>query len=181
MTPAKTPFALNYYRTIAREGPGKEHDMKTISLVTFWTVPLAFCLVGCAHQQPEPTYSSLPPLERTSDRSADRVYTTTVTAPGGGTGSITYGSKGDNTDAQLAEAVRRMVLADPKLAPYPSKVTATADPTSKGKIILSGMVPSRSVKKNLVEHVRQVPGVTEVEDNLTLDLPKKPRESDSSR
>jgi hypothetical protein len=71
-----------------------------------------------------------------------------------------------------------MVLSDPKLAPYPSKVTATADPNSKGKVILSGMVPTEGVKRNLIEHVRAVPGVTEVEDQLVLDVPDKSREVD---
>ena len=139
-------------------------------------------LPGCAHREPpgSGTYSALPPPARTSDSSNDRVYATTITAPNGAKGTLIYGRPGapENGDADIAQEIERTVIADPKLAPYPSKVTATMDPTVKGKVILTGMVPTRAVKKNLVEHVRSVSGVTEVEDNLVLGLPKSSRDAD---
>ncbi len=152
--------------------------MRRISPTPFCAVALVLCIVGCAHQQPEPAYSSLPALTPTSDGSADRVYTTTITAPGGAQGSITQGSRGEDGDTDIADRVRKTVLSDPKLAPYPSKVTATMDANSKGKVILTGKVPTRRVQTNLVEHVRQLPGVTEVEDRLVLDIPHLSREAD---
>lgn len=139
-------------------------------------------MVGCVRHEPRTpaTFSEVPSrLEPTSNSGTQRVYTSAITAPNGAQGSITYGTATLNQgDAAIGETVRKMVLDDPKLVPYPSKVTAAMDPNAKGKVVLTGMVPTQAVKKKLVERVREVPGVTDVEDNVTLDLPNKSREVD---
>src|SRR4051812_26580424 len=154
--------------------------MKSTFPVVVRLAPSILLLAGCAHREPakEATYAELPPPGQTSDHSTDRVYATTITAPHGAKGTIVHRSSSEDGNAQIALSVQSMVLSDPKIAPYPSKVTAAMDPGAKGKVILTGMVPTRAVKKNLVEHVRQIPGVTEVEDPLVLGVPKSSRETD---
>jgi len=153
--------------------------MKNNSRVILWAGLLIVAMVGCVRHEPRTAaaFSELPSAPQpTSDNDAQRVYT--ITAPNGAQGSLTYGTAANGGNGEIAETVRKMILADPKLAPYPSKVTATMDPNAKGKVVLTGMVPTQAVKKKLVERVREVPGVAEVEDKLVLDLPNKSREVD---
>ena len=133
--------------------------MNTIS-VSLLSGALIIWSSGCAHQQPESagTFAPQAGLSPTSNRSSQRVYTTTITAPGGAQASITEGSRtpGNGGNQDIAETVRQMILADPKLAPYPSRVTATMDPDAEGRVILTGWVPTPGVKKNLVKQVKAV-------------------------
>jgi osmotically-inducible protein OsmY len=151
---------------------------------TFFVPALSSLLVlgvtGCAHRQSESAgeYSNATSTAPTSNNSAQRVYNTTITGPGGAQASVTQGASSPGPNEEITETVRRMILSDPKLAPYPSKVTAMMDPKAKGKVILTGFVPTAGVKRNLVKRVSEVPGVTKVEDKLVLDVPSKSREVD---
>ena|SRR5947209_1832041 len=148
-------------------------------------------LIGCAHQKSESAATvslSQSTLEPVSSGSPQRVYGTAIaTAPGGAQAFVTR----TNTDAaaaaaaagateewDLAERVRKMILADRNLTPYPTKVTATMHPTEKGTVVLTGAVPNGQVRRKLVERVSAVPGVARVEDKLEIALPEKPGEVD---
>jgi len=154
---------------------------KTSQAILLLAGSLIVGATGCAHHDSRTaTFSELPPPPQpTSDSDAQRVYGATITGPNGAKGSLTYGAPaGQGGSAEIVSTVQRTILDDPKLAPYPSKVTATMDPNAKGKVVLTGMVPTHQVQQRLVERVREVPGVTEVEDKLVLDLPNKSREVD---
>src|SRR5690349_10941422 len=92
------------------------------------------CMAGCAHRQSESAgqYTDLSALSATSDGPEQRVYSTAITAPDGSKASITQGSNKSGADDELAERVRKRVLSDPTLVPYPSKVTVSSDPSEKG-------------------------------------------------
>ena len=142
------------------------------------TLPLLLA-VGCAHQWPESSASSSPALKPTSDSDAQRVYSTTVTAPGGAEGTVTIGANTASAeDRDIAETVRKMIMEDQSLAPYPSKVSATMDANPKGTVILSGWVPTQQAKKKLRDRVAALPGVTRVEDRVVVGLAPKAGEFD---
>jgi hypothetical protein len=132
---------------------------------------------GCAHNQPQGGggFSEIQPkLEPTSSGSAQSVY---APAPAGAGASLTSSSDAVGTESRnAAENVRQLLLSEPKLAPWPSKITATVAKDSKGTVILSGNVPTKSVKTKLVQRVSALPGVTHVEDKLELGAPKHPGE-----
>ncbi len=145
----------------------------------------AFCFLmgaGCAHQWSEPSGKAssnplTPALQPTSDSDAQRVYSSTVTAPDGGQATLTRTQPGASAeDQQIAEAIRKMTAADPNLIPFPSKVAASMDPASKGTVVLSGWVPTKAAKKKLIDRVAELPGVTRVEDKLQINLAPNPGE-----
>jgi len=142
-------------------------------------------LTGCAHQSAEST-ASYDPLPSSVDRPTSngrdqRIYSGTVTAPDGGSASVTLNPQGAPTASQdVADTIRKMILSDRTLVPYPAKVVATMDPASKNTVVLKGNVPSESVKKRLVERVSSVAGVSQVNDQLVVGFPKSSREVDLS-
>ena len=135
--------------------------------------------IGCAHndtatQQADARFNP-PVLQPTSDRAAQRVYSTTVTAPDGGQATLSKSQPGATAqDQQIAETVRKMITDDPTLAPYPSKVAASMDPASQGTVILSGWVPRAEIKRKLRDRVAALPGVTRVEDKLQVGFTPEP-------
>ena len=136
-----------------------------------------FIAVGCAHNQPQSSsgFSEIQqPLQPTSSSSAQSVY---ATAPVGARATVTTAPTGASSESwDLAESVRQLLLTEPKLAPWPSKIIATVDKNSKGGVIVSGNVPTKSVKQRLIQRISALPGVTHVEDQLSLGPPKHPGE-----
>jgi BON domain-containing protein len=142
-------------------------------------------LTGCAHQPAESTasYDAIPSSVNrpTSDGRDQRVYSGTVTAPNGGSATITRNADGAPAASRdVAETIRQMILSDRTLVPYPGKVMATTDGTSDNRVVLTGNVPSEAVKERLVEKVRAVRGVSQVKDKLVVGFPKSSREVDLS-
>jgi hypothetical protein len=155
---------------------------KSLRMILSGALPLAM-LVGCAHRQPESAaaYDPLPAagVSPTSDGSDQRVYSATITAPGGASGNITRGSaSASGPNREIGETIRKEILSDPKMVPYPSKVLATMDPASDGTVVLTGSVQTKGVKEKLVKRISEVPGVSRVEDKLILEVPKTSREVD---
>jgi len=146
---------------------------------------ISFLLVGCASHQSEPiaSYDPLPSRAATpnSNNSAQRVYNATVTAPDGGSVSVTkHGRDTSGSDRDLGRVIQNMILSDRELVPYPGKVVTTIEPASNGTVVLSGSVPSKAVRENLVRRVKEVPGVKEVKDELAVEIPHSSREVDIS-
>jgi osmotically-inducible protein OsmY len=66
---------------------------------------------------------------------------------------------------KVGEAIRQMLMQDKKLAPPPSNVIAT---THNGVVTLRGTIPTRRTRETLVDRIAQLPGVTQVDDQLKI-------------
>ena len=139
--------------------------LKTALKNLFWTSLPIVLLSGCAHTQTQtvPVYSALPTAPApTSDQPAERIYeegSTTRTAPPPGVTA---------EDWTLNERVRALFLDNRKLAPPPSEVTAVVDQQNRGVVRLSGHVSNGIQRRQVIEAVSKIPGVTRVEDHLLI-------------
>jgi hypothetical protein len=152
-------------------------------IITFVSMSGALILLasGCAHQEGSSStnFSEVSPHKKTtSDSQLAGQTTTIITGPYGVRATATPTSDLTGTPGDVIARIQKLMLSDRKLAPYPSRITATMDPNSNGRVILSGSVPTRSVKANVVKSVQEIDGVTEVEDRLLVERPRTSREVD---
>jgi len=73
------------------------------------------------------------------------------------------GSKAGTIDAAIESKVKARLLMDEKLRD--ANITVS---TNDGVIVLSGSVPSKAARERAIRLARQQPGVTRVEDRLTI-------------
>jgi osmotically-inducible protein OsmY len=142
---------------------------KTALKNLLWTGLPVVLLMGCAHTQTQtaPVYSALPTAPaRTSDQPAERIYAegnTTRTAPPSGVAA---------EDWELNEKLRALFLDNRKLAPPPSEVTAVVDQQNRGVVRVSGHVSNGVQRRQVIDAVSKIPGVTRVEDHLLIGVHK---------
>ena len=155
--------------------------MKTnaLSFTVLSGVALMFA-AGCAHQEGSSSanFSEVPAYKHSSSDLQSSGQTTTITAPLGAGATVTRKSNSPNEHGVVIDQIQNTVLSDQKLVPYPSKITASMDPNSTGRVILSGSVPTKGVKEDVVKRVRALQGVADVDDRLTVEYPKTSREVD---
>jgi hypothetical protein len=128
-----------------------------------WTaLPLALA-AGCAHNERSSSVavnpfqnSSLPP---TSDTAQQQVYSGDM-AP---TGQYAPPAGASAADWTLAEKIRGMLSADPKLTRAP-----VAAVVNNGVVTLRGYVHNERQRERVKAAVASVPGVTQVNDQLEV-------------
>ena len=123
---------------------------------------------GCAHSHTTPvTYSTepTPVMAPTSDRPAARIYSVPVssqTPPG----AVESPPAGD-PDINLAQSLSQLLKGDPYLNSISDNVEAGVN---NGVVVLRGSVPTENDRQRLENRVSRLPGVTQVYNNLDIDL-----------
>ena len=145
-------------------------------------LPLTFA-VGCAHTPKqeaelyEPVDSAT--LTPTSARPVSRVYADDQGRPRGIT--RTAPAKGASAeDWALGEELRAALTTEKSLA-YPSEVLVAVDKNSKGSVKLRGVVPNDRERQRLHDRIAAVPGVLQIDDQVTVGLPVHPGALDSRK
>jgi hypothetical protein len=144
----------------------------TFKNLLWMALPLAFTF-GCAHNRPqtEAIYSPLPAtlLTPTSNRPEERIYSETPVE-----GIITPATLPPSvavSEWRLGEEIRGALMADRDIAPSPSNVAAEICKGSSGQVILRGQVLNTSDRQRLHESIANLPGVNQVDDQVTVGSP----------
>jgi hypothetical protein len=152
---------------------------KTISCAMLSGALFLF-VAGCAHQEGSSSanFSEVPAYKHTTSDLQSAEQATTITAPLGAGATVTRKSDSTGPQGDVIAQIQKTVLSDQTLAPYPSRITSTMDPDSNGRVILTGSVPTKAVKANVVKRVREIAGVKQVDDRLVVEYPHSSREVD---
>ena len=154
-------------------------NSKTISYALLSGTLLLF-VTGCAHHEGSSSanFSEVPASKHTTSDLQSAPQTTTITAPLGAGATVTRKSDSTGEQGDVISQIQKTVLSDETIAPYPSRITTTMDPDSNGRVILTGSVPTKTVKANVVKRVREIAGVKQVDDRLVVEYPHSSREVD---
>jgi osmotically-inducible protein OsmY len=142
---------------------------KSIKYLAWLAAPIVLA-VGCAENRRDPSVSYSPALSEsvapTSDRATERVYPETsantsanieATAPPPGAGP---------EDWKLAEEIRSLLTANPKLGNAPMAATV-----NHGVVTLRGSVRNKKDREQLREEIARLPGVQRVDDQMDFKNP----------
>ena len=138
---------------------------KKVGALVWLTVPL-LVVVGCSSSSRDSSVSYSPtltePVSPTSDRDAARIY-----ANQGATVSTTSVPKGASSqDWQIAEEVRALLSADPKLGNAPMAAVV-----NNGVVTLRGDVRNKKDRQRLHDQIAALPGVVRVDDQMDFRNP----------
>ena len=147
----------------------EKNRMKTLKQFV-WITPLAL-LIGCAapvesdHTIAEWQQNGM--LPPTGDETT-RVYLQRETYPSADPGIIVHAANGKSAagDLALADSIRRQFEYDRGLAPSLRRVTVEIQ---DGRVILRGSVRSDIDQRAIVDHVREIAGVTRITNDLQID------------
>jgi BON domain-containing protein len=112
-------------------------------------------------QQPAPVQQ--PPVIIQQPAPATQPAPIVVTPPAGGTTASTVPAESVNIDSTIQTAVDKKLADDPEISPL--GITATV---LNGKVMLLGTVKTEELKTRIERTVRQVKGVKEVDNQISV-------------
>lgn len=139
--------------------------LKSICKNVVWmAVPLGLA-IGCAANRSttEAQYGPAPMLTPTSGEPEQRIYSTD---PANAAASSDLNAPPPGADAanwNVAESIRQKLTADPTLAPLGSSLIAEVN--KDGVVTLKGVVKTPDEQKRVLDTIKSVPGVKDVNDD----------------
>jgi hypothetical protein len=141
----------------------------TVRNLISMTLPLTLA-VGCMLSRPE-----TPGVDHAVGAAFTEPFAQVGTGEASGPGivmpSVPAPAGASPEDWALGERVRELLTSDRTLAPYPSEVQTIVDQKSKGLVRLRGTIINPQERRRLRDRIAQVPGVTQVDDQLTVAAP----------